>query len=91
MKLLRDNGSCFLSTIEVEFANTPAFAALLADVNGMLDALPVSEDWRAEYLARFAGLLAEARRSAFIQGTDNMADLFGLPIQTEAEPIRPHV
>ena len=91
MKILRDNGSCILSTVEVEFSNTPAFAALLADVNGMIDALPVSDEWRAEYLARFAGLLAEARRSAFIQGTDNMADLFGLPIQTNAEPIRPHV
>ena len=90
MKVLRDNGLC-LVTVEVEFSNTPAFAALLADVNGMIDALPVSDEWRAEYLARFAGLLAEARRSAFIQGTDNMADLFGLPIQTNAEPIRPHV
>lgn len=75
MKILRDNGSCELSTVEVEFVDSPAYVALLADVDGMIDALPVSDEWRAEYLARFAGLLAEARRSAFIQGVDMSTEL----------------
>ncbi|MBQ7727604.1 MAG: hypothetical protein IJT60_03385 [Clostridia bacterium] len=91
MKILTPNSNGTISLVEVNFENTAAFSVLLADVNGMIDSLPIRDTTRAELSARLAGLLAEARRSAFAQGADAMADLLGVPIQTEAEPIRPHV
>lgn len=91
MKILTANSNGTISPVEIAYVNTTAFSALLADMNGMIDSLPIRDTARAELSARLAGLLAEARRSAFLQGADSMADFFGLPIQTEAEPIRPHV
>lgn len=91
MNTIMPNEAGELCPVEVIFENTEAFGALLADVVGMVDMLQKDDKWNVEFSARLAGLLAEARRSAFVQGADAMADLLGLPIQTEAEPIRPHV
>lgn len=82
MNTIMPNEAGELCPVEVIFENTEAFGALLADVVGMVDMLQKDDKWNVEFSARLAGLLAEARRSAFVQGADAMADLLGMPIRS---------
>ena len=91
MKILMPNCNGEISPVEIAFESTEAYTTLLNDVVWMFNVGDPSNERRAEFSARLSGLLAQARKEAFCKGADTFASVFGLPIQTEAEPIRPHV